>query len=145
VNIHADEPAWESTASLRHEFAIGPLREHPLFKSKARQYYCIRCEWTYLVSGATVVVLDGNGSPLAGDEGTKRFNTFALGPCPVLEALTSEAYDDTTKSLVNEIDDSKESGYWGRVHVSGRNFGVGPLRRILSRLRGDLRRLAGSI
>ena len=45
------------------------------------------------MSGSQVVVLDENERPLVGGDGTKPFSTFAIALCPVLEALTSEAFD----------------------------------------------------
>jgi len=42
-----------------------------------------------MVCRSTVAVLDDDGSPLAGDESLRRFNTLAEGPCPVLEAFVS--------------------------------------------------------
>jgi len=145
VNLFGHGSSSESTASLRHEFAIGPLRDHFLFKDKARQYYCIRCKWTFLVAGNKVAVLDEHGSPLTDDESTNRFGTFALGPCPVLEALTSEAFEETTSSQVARLGREfcePRPLVPGNVTSSNRTFG--PLRRILTRLQGDLKRFAGS-
>jgi len=70
---------------LRHNFVIGPLCESPLFERKARLYYCSRCRWTFLVSGASVVALDESGNPIAQAEGDGRFATFEQGPCPAAE------------------------------------------------------------
>ncbi|HWX37341.1 MAG TPA: hypothetical protein VNZ53_59245, partial [Steroidobacteraceae bacterium] len=65
--------------SYRHEFAIGPLCDSALFGRKARLYYCIRCNWRFLVSEKKVVVLDELGHPMAGPDSSTRFATFAEG------------------------------------------------------------------
>ena len=75
---------------LRHDFVIGPLSDSPLFKRKARLYYCIRCDWSFLVCGTKVAVLDEKGLALTGTQASERFNTFQNGPCPVLAAFASE-------------------------------------------------------
>jgi hypothetical protein len=140
VNLFGHESASESSVSLRHELVIGPLRDHFLFKEKARQYYCIRCKWTFLAGRNKVAVLDQHGSPLARDETTKRFGTFAIGPCPVLEALALEAFDNTTKSQVDESGgNSNESSYRAPHHVLVRSGGFGHLLQVFNRLREDLR------
>lgn len=69
----------------RHNFVIGPLCQSPLFEGKARLYYCPRCRWSFLVSGATVAALDESGNPIARAEGAARFATFEEGPCPMAE------------------------------------------------------------
>jgi hypothetical protein len=140
MNLFGHESASESTASLRHEFVIGPLRDHFLFKDKARQYYCIRCKWTFLAGRNKVAVLDEHGSPLTGDESTKRFGTFAIGPCPMLEALALEAFDKTTKSQVDESGrNSNESSYRAPHHVLVKAGAFGHLPQVFNRLREDLR------
>jgi hypothetical protein len=75
----------------RHQFVIESLCKSALFQQKARLYYCIRCEWSFLVCGRKVAVLDEDGSPLIGEESLRRFETFKEGPCPVLEAFVSAA------------------------------------------------------
>jgi hypothetical protein len=92
MNLHRHESAPEAEAGLRHEFVIGPLRRHFLFEHEARQYYCIRCNWTVLMSGARAVVLDEHGNPLADGETLQRFGASYVGPCPVLKALAAEAF-----------------------------------------------------
>lgn len=76
---------------MRHDFAIGPPRESPLFAHKARLYYCARCGWSFLVGASAVVALDENGIALAGAEGARRFSTFEQGPCPASAALTADS------------------------------------------------------
>jgi hypothetical protein len=143
VNLFGYESRAESDLSLRHEFVIGPLRHHYLFKHDARHYYCIRCKWTFLICGTEVVVLDDNGSPLADDEGTRRFKTFQGGPCPVLEALVAQFFGSTSSSITTESGrNSNEYGNLAPGNVHSRVGGFGPLLRIFDRLRGDLRRLA---
>jgi hypothetical protein len=83
--------AAQPQRALRHEFAIGPLHQNPLFQRKARLYYCIRCKWSFLVSGTTVVALDKKGNPLAGAESANRVRTFAQGPCPRVVAFALAA------------------------------------------------------
>src|SRR6266849_7593397 len=71
---------------LRHEFAIGPLTDNALFRRKSRLYYCIRCNWHFLIGEKKVVVLDDDGNPIAGPDSSTQFATFAEGPCPALAA-----------------------------------------------------------
>jgi hypothetical protein len=79
---------------LRHEFAIGPLHQSSIFKRKARLYFCIRCEWRFLVSGSKVAVLDDHDNPMTGAESLRRFNSFAAGPCPALNEETPRPSSD---------------------------------------------------
>ncbi|MGA2412315.1 MAG: hypothetical protein ABSG46_18270 [Candidatus Binataceae bacterium] len=76
--------------NLRHNFTIGPLCDTYLFSKKARLYYCTRCSWNFLVCDSAVAVLDAEGKPLAGAEAARQFQTFAAGPCPVLQTLALE-------------------------------------------------------
>ena len=139
MNSLCDESASELLGNLRHEFVIGPLRDHPLFKSKARQYYCTRCNWTCLVCGTRVVVLDESMRALAVDEGTKRFSTFEIDPCPVLEALAAEAFGALRNGQANESESSpNESRHSALNDGSSRAGGLGSLLRILTRLGGGL-------
>src|SRR5665213_539483 len=91
-----------STRSRRHEtrhaFVIGPLCDSNLTSRKARLYYCRLCEWSFLVCGNKVAVLDARGEPLAGPESSSRFSTFEDGPCPVLETFASAAFADAPNS-----------------------------------------------
>src|SRR5258708_14537627 len=75
--------------TYRHEFVIGPLCDSSLFRRKARRYYCIRCNWQLLVSEKKGVVLAEDGTPLARNDSTHRFETFDEGPCPALAMLAA--------------------------------------------------------
>jgi hypothetical protein len=79
----------QRTVPLKHDFLVGPQRHNELFGRAARLYNCMRCKWSFMVCGSTVAVLDEDGSPVVGEESLRRFNTFAQGPCPVLEAFVS--------------------------------------------------------
>jgi hypothetical protein len=79
---------------LKHDVVIGPQRHSDLFGRPARLYYCVRCKWRFLVCASTVAILDEDERPLAGEESLRRFNTFAQGPCPVLEAFVAAALAD---------------------------------------------------
>jgi hypothetical protein len=84
---------------LRHNFAIGPLCDSYLFNGQARLYYCTRCRWSFLVSNNAVVVIDGQGRPLVGEEAKAQFRSFEDGPCPVLQGLAFEAGPSATVPL----------------------------------------------
>ena len=128
-----------NASSLRHDFVIGPLRQHPLFAKPARLYYCHRCKWSFLVSGRKVAVLDSHGTILANAEGQRRFDTFEDGACPVLEVLSLDAEKDPSKVVISER----------RVLNGSRNLAPGnvypwtrrtwPVFFVLPRLRKDLR------
>ena len=125
--------------SLRHEFVIGP-RDSTLFSGKASLYYCIRCEWRFLVCRNRVAVLDERDNALTGTESANRFSTFEEGPCPVLEALTS----DIPSGIRTVATATRRNGYEPRNLAPG-NIRVGPgrtwpLLRVLNRLREDLGR-----
>jgi hypothetical protein len=82
--------AERRSSSLRHEFAIGPLCKSDLYPGEqARLYYCIRCNWRFLVGGSKVAVLDETGKPIVVEKSLHRFSTFGEGPCPVLEVFAS--------------------------------------------------------
>jgi hypothetical protein len=81
----------QQATRLKHDIVIGPQRHSDLFGREARLYYCVRCKWSFLVCGSTVAVLDENQNPVTGEESLRRFNTFAVGPCPVLESFASAA------------------------------------------------------
>jgi hypothetical protein len=79
---------WRSRTSppritARHQFVIGP-RPTGTGAASGRLYYCARCNWSFLVCGSRVAVLDENGIPIAGAVGRERFATFENGPCPML-------------------------------------------------------------
>ena len=126
--------------SLRHELVIGPLCDSPLFRRKARLYYCIRCNWRFLVCEKRVVVLDQGGLPMAGTDSSNRFATFAEGPCHPLVAR--EAHDPIKAYIVHlkprrEIDE-RRSLVTGNVSVGSARSR--PLCRVFSRVREDLGR-----
>jgi hypothetical protein len=91
MNLWRKRATSPPAARLKHNFMVGPERHSELFGRPARLYYCIRCKWSFLVCGRTVVVLDEHEMPIVGEQGVRRFNTFAEGPCPVLEASTAVA------------------------------------------------------
>ena len=72
--------------AIRHEFAIGPAGPDDPFEGKGQRYTCIRCKWAFVVKGRHVVVLDDDGTLLAGDRALARLDTFAQGPCAGIRA-----------------------------------------------------------
>ena len=127
-------------SSFRHEFVIGPMCDSALFRQKARLYYCVRCNWRFLVCGATVVVLDQDGHPLDNPDSSARFATFAEGPCPMLTEI--EARCPLEAPVVNH-DFRRNSNE--RSTMATRNISIGsgwawPLSRVFSRLRENLGR-----
>ena len=139
---------WEShifrphqqASSVRHEFVIGPLCDSPLFRRKARLYYCIRCNWHFLVGEKKVVVLDNNGHPMAGPDSAARFDTFAEGPCPALVELESRY---PIKAYIVYLKPERKSDEPRTVATGNIPAGIGwprPLFRVLSRLRENLGR-----
>jgi hypothetical protein len=139
---------WESQTfrplrhapSFRHEFVIGPMCDSALFLQKARLYYCIRCNWRFLVCETTVVVLDGDGHPLTGPDSSTRFATFAEGPCPALAELESRY---PLEAAVVNLKPGRKSDE--RTTMATCNILVGPGRarplfRVFSRLRENLGR-----
>ncbi len=138
---HESESESESGRNLRHECVIGPLCDHPLFKRKARVYYCILCTWSFLVSGNTVVVLDENHKPVGDEEGVRRFSTFEARPCPVLEGLVEEAFGAmSTNPAIESRRNSDGCRNLATSTVPAWTRGPRPLFRIFSRLREDLGR-----
>ena len=85
-----EESPGRVTASLRHDFVIGPLSFSDLLGRPAQLYHCVRCKWSFMVSASKVVVLDEHQQPIVGAESLRRFNSFAQGPCPALEILVSD-------------------------------------------------------
>lgn len=81
-------------ATMHHVFAIKMLEQLPgLFKPHRYLYHCARCKWSFVVNDGRrgeITPVDGDGHELAHDEALKRAATFALGPCPGLQVLTSE-------------------------------------------------------
>jgi len=133
-------PQRQATTSLRHEFVIGPLCDSALFGRKARLYYCMRCNWRFMVCEKSVVVLDEGDHPIAGADSSTRFATFAEGPCP---ALTAPASREPIKAYIVNLKPRRESDE-RRSLVAG-NVSVGadrprPMFRVFSRLRENLGR-----
>jgi hypothetical protein len=139
---------WENHAaattpyrtSARHDFVIGPLCNTTLSDRKGRLYYCRLCNWSFLVCGSKVAVLDENGNPLVGVESLDRFRTFEEGPCPVLETFASAALANLDKSRLSLWRKTDE-----RSSMAPRVIPIGPARprplfRVYSRLREDLGR-----
>jgi hypothetical protein len=100
---------------LRHNFAIGPLRDSYLFNGQARLYYCTRCRWSFLVSNNVVAVIDDQGRPLVGEEAKAQFRSFESGPCPVLQGLALETGPIATPPL--PVNGNENGGYSGNRHA----------------------------
>ncbi len=125
---------------LRHEFAIGPLTDSAPFRRKARLYYCIRCNWHFLVGEKSVVVLDDDGHPMGGPDSSTRFATFAEGPCPALAAW--EAHYPIKAYIVN-LEPRRQFDERRTLATSNIPFGSiwpWPVFRVFSRLREGLGR-----
>lgn len=126
--------------SLRHDFAIGPLCDSPLFRRKARLYYCIRCDWRFLVCDSRVVVLDEDGHPIVGTDSSNRFDTFTEGPCPALAAFEARY---PIKAYIVNLEPRRQFDERRTVATSNIPFGSiwpWPLFRVFSRLREGLGR-----
>ena len=133
-------PAKRRDRSLRHEFVVGPLCDSSLSERKARLYYCIRCKWNFLVCGSKVAVLDERGNPLTGTESSDRFNTFAEGPCPVLEALTWDIPNGTETAAIAPWRNGNESRNLAPSNIRLGSTRPRPLFRVFSRVRENLGR-----
>jgi hypothetical protein len=133
-------PARE-TASLRHDFVIGPQRYSELFGRPARLYYCVRCKWSFLVGGSKVVVLDEHQKPIVGEESLRRFNSLAQGPCPVLEAFMSAALATAQASRVTlqngQQNAQDEPGRMVPFRIPARTARPRPVLRLLGRMRAN--------
>ena len=75
---------------FRHDFVVEPLAKSFLFDKPGEVYACIRCRWSFAVSGRKFVALDESGRALNGREGSERAITFAEGPCPALAILEDQ-------------------------------------------------------
>ena len=139
---------WESHAispqphapNMRHEFVIGPQCYSPLFRRKARLYYCLRCNWHFLVSENKVIVLDDDGHSMAGPDSSSRFNTFAEGPCPALVELESRY---PIKAYIVYLKPERKSDEHSSLATGNVFVGTGwprPLFRVFNRLRENLGR-----
>ncbi len=109
VNLSQSRPKAVKQRQLatRHEFVIGPLCVTSVFHKPARVYYCMRCQWSFLVLGSKVAVLDDHGRPVCCDESLQRFRTFREGPCPVLqEFISAEPFNP----VASEFRPRSESG-----------------------------------
>jgi hypothetical protein len=124
----------------RHEFVIGPLCDSNLASPKARLYYCMRCKWSFLVSGSKVAMRDEDGEPLADEESFRRFRTFEEGPCPVLEAFAALALAAMDESPLSFRRKYNESDDLAPRHFSAWLGRPRPLFRVFSRLREGLGR-----
>jgi hypothetical protein len=85
--------AWLSprNRNLRHNFLISAFADSPIAAGRARVYYCVRCQWNFLVCENRIAPLDKSGDPIGGEEGFDRFKTFGDGPCPALAQLDPAA------------------------------------------------------
>jgi hypothetical protein len=77
-----------SPKEMRHSFAIWALKKPGAFTRRPYLYYCLRCKWTFRVD-RSIIPLDEHSNPIQGAESAKRAATFAEGPCPVFNYLTS--------------------------------------------------------
>lgn len=140
MQLITDNSATELLGNLRHDFAIGSLRDHPLFAGKARQYYCTRCEWTLLVSGTKVALLGENSRLLAGDAGMRLHLVPEISLCPVLEAVASEMFGAVTQPNEAETD-QPEPREVASSDVRQKSHETRPLVRMFSHLRRSVERL----
>jgi hypothetical protein len=135
MNLWRKSANQQRAARLKHDFVIGPQRHNELFGRPARLYYCVRCKWSFMVCGSTVAVLDEDGSPVAGEESLRRFNTLAEGPCPVLEAFVSAtlAAADALRPPVRRRRDEPVNP--APSHIPAWSYRPRPLLYVLSRVR----------
>jgi hypothetical protein len=89
------------------------------------------------VCGSRVAVLDEDQRPIAGEESLRRFNTFAEGACPVLEAFVSAALAGAESSRVSSQSKRSQPGGVASIHVPVRPR---PLLRVLGGMRKSLGR-----
>ena len=139
LESHAEAPKRHYTNS-RHAFVIGPLCDSNLSSRKARLYYCRLCNWTFLVCGTQVAVLDAKGNPLVGEESLSRFSTFEEGPCPALDAFASAALADNDKPRLSLWRKYDELSHLAASHFPARPDRSRPLLRILGGVRDNLGR-----
>ena len=123
---------------LKHDFVIGPPRSTYLSSKPARLYYCRRCQWSFLVCGSKVAVLDEVGRALLGEENLLGFETFEAGPCPVLESFVSAALSNplSRPQSRRKAEETDGLAVWGFSAQSSRPR---PVLRVLSGLRENLR------
>jgi hypothetical protein len=103
--------------NLRHDFLISPLAESAIVSKRARVYYCARCKWNFLVCEKRIAALDGDGNPIGGDEGRRRFETFGDGPCPALAQSNVAAPQAADNKRVSPRRNSNESRHLAPVLV----------------------------
>jgi hypothetical protein len=137
----------DAVQSLRHNFAIWVLGRRPgFFKPQRYTYRCLRCQWTFIVNderrGSIRVAFDRSGL-LTASEAARRLATFEMGPCPGLRVLASQVLETpSTNFRARSRRSQNESAYVASSDVPAGAGRFGPLLRILTRLRGDLRRSA---
>jgi len=109
-----------------------------MFRHKARLYYCIHCKWSFLVCERQVVVLDEHGNPLAGAQGSERFDTLEEGPCPGLAAL--QPHPPVTVYVVHLKPgrNHNESNNLAANNVSAGSVEPRPVLRLHTRLRKNI-------
>jgi hypothetical protein len=132
----------QQATRLRHDFVVGPQRHSELFARPARLYYCVRCKWSFLVCGSKVAVLNEEESPqdeipIVGEESLRRFNTFAEGACPALEAFVSAALAGAESPRMPSRSERDEPRGVAPIHVPARPR---PPLRALARIRENLGR-----
>jgi hypothetical protein len=84
-----------NSVQLSHNFIVGPLSNYEPLGQIGRIYYCSHCKWSFLVCGRKIAAMDGDGQAITGEEGLRRFQTFAAGPCPALEKLITDGFVGT--------------------------------------------------
>jgi len=135
----------QQATRLRHNFIVGPQRHSELFGRPARLYYCVRCKWSFLVCGSRVAVLNEDESPqdeipIVGEESLRRFNTFAQGACPALEAFVSTALVGAESLRMPSQSERDEPRGVASLHMPIRPGRPRPLLRVLTRARENLGR-----
>jgi hypothetical protein len=69
-------------AEKRHNFAIWTLKNDPSSRQRLYLYYCMRCNWAFLVDhNGAATPLTPDGRRLEGAQAAERIATFPSGPC----------------------------------------------------------------
>ncbi len=84
--------------------------------------------------GSEVVVVDDRGNPLTGAEGTRRFDTFAEGDCPVFAALAPVP----GKAALPQLREVAPSTEPATENSTTRTLRPRPALRLISRFRHDV-------
>ena len=117
---------------MRHDFVIGPLCDHELFTGKARLYYCIRCNWRFLVRDRRVLVLDEAGRVLP-QGALASFEAYEQGACPARKNAATEAVN----GYVIHMKPQRKNCEFRNLDSRHRSVGVTsprPLQRVFDRV-----------